>query len=147
MDIGECRKIKVFHSDHRVDEHAYLADADQRLPLLQKWVGGLIERVDAHFHRLHDHEVWVNEEGMEKFEPNEFGCKAIGLSARYVPLSGPIVVVPREPEHLNPSGYDHCRHDSTDFYEALERGDSPAGWGAVIDARKFITDEEDDPEL
>lgn len=91
--------MRVIHPDGRQEVHELTPETD-RYGLLKSLIGGWPEYLPAHYHALQEHEVVIDEEGLNKdLPPNWVGSRSIGLDlTQYPPLRGPLVVVPHAPE-------------------------------------------------
>ena len=126
----------ILHPDGRREERELPTDSDQRLEALQAAVGGYIEYLSPAFHGLHNHEVVINDDGLDRLPLNVLGSKAIGMDLQTChPLSGPIVLVPTEDDlHAQRQAQAH-------FFGRLDAvvlglsSEEEAGLGFVIDAR------------
>ena len=129
-------KMIILHPDGQREERELPADPEQHLEALQAAVGGYIESLSPAFHGLHNHEVWVNDDGLGRLPVNRAGSLAIGMDLTMCqPLSGPIVLVPTD-EDLQAR-----RQRQVHFFGRLDAvvlglsSEEEAGLGFVIDAR------------
>ena len=129
-------KIIILHPSGQREERELPADPDKHLAVLQAAVGGYIEYLSPAFHGLHNHEVVINEDGLERLPLNTTGSLAIGMDLKFCqPLSGPIVLVPTK-ENLQVR-----RERQRHFFGRLDAlilglsSEEEAGLGVVIDAR------------
>lgn len=148
------KTIRAIYPDGRQEVHEITPDTD-RYALLKKLIGGWLEYVPAHYHTLNEHEVVIDEEGLNKnLLPNWVGSRLIGLDlTKYPPFRGPLVIVPHDPEEGPSPAQQRVNSASPDnmvnlFARALE-GDQEAlnklGVSSpdeimVIDSRPEVTE-------
>lgn len=93
------KTMRAIYPDGRQEVHVITEDTDT-YTLLKNLIGGWLEYVPAHYHALQEHEVVIDEEGLNKdLAPNWVGSRLIGLDlTKYPPFRGPLVIVPYNPE-------------------------------------------------
>ena len=124
------RRMIILHVDGRCEERALPDDSTARYHALRDAVSGYIEYISPAWHGLQNWDVYINEDGLDRLDPNASGSRLVGLDlSKYAPWCGPIVLVPREGTPAS-----HERAAALDFHKRLEAGMHSAGV-FVIDAR------------
>lgn len=129
----------VIQPDGRVEVRPLPADRNARQAALQDAVGGHTERMAEAFHVLDTHEVFINDDGLDRLPLNPRAHTLIGMDAEYLPPCGPVAVVPLPIGQDNRAERAHqCRFFGT--LDAVALGlvsAADAGIGALIDARDY----------
>jgi len=128
----------VVQPDGRVEVRPLPAGGRARQAALAEAVGGHVERMAEAFHVLDTHEVFINEDGLDRLPLNPRAHALIGMDAEYFPPCGPVAIVPLPAGQDNRAERAHqCRFFGT--LDAVALGlvsAADAGIGALIDVRE-----------
>lgn len=126
----------VTQPDGRVEVRPLPAGGHPRQAALQDAVGGHTECMAEAFHVLDTHEVFINDDGLDRLPLNPRAHTLIGMDAEYLPPCGPVAVVPLR------SGQDNRAERARRFFGTLDAvalglvSAADAGIGALIDVRE-----------